>query len=120
MDALTINNIYDQMDRTFGKITYGFEYPITCLVLIPVIAQVVQEIQLYSIGEPDQELTVKDYLGKVNPINSFHAMGGLIRSIVWIAAAFFTNNTIFTVCAAIALSQSIISIGRLVRDYDPI
>ncbi|HEY4255050.1 MAG TPA: hypothetical protein VGM34_01720 [Chlamydiales bacterium] len=104
------------VDRIAG-FEYGLKKPQSLIVCVPLVAQLVQYVQLNRIPKPANGDGMLAYAEKVDPINIYHAIGALIRSVAWIALAFFTGNPLFAFCAAPALYQAYRSSQNLVHSY---
>jgi len=108
-----LNKIYNQ----FNHIQYGLTKPQSLIVLVPLVAQYVQNIQLQNIHRPRRSEEVMVYAERVDPINTYHCLGALARSIAWIALSFFTGNFLFSICAMPSLYQAYYSQKRLLHQY---
>jgi len=104
------------VDRIAG-LEYGLKKPETLVVCVPVLAQLVQHIQLSRILKPTNFNEMLVYAEKVDPINTYHAIGALIRAVAWIALSVFTGNPWIAFCSFPALYQAYRSSQNLTHSY---
>lgn len=113
MCSSIINGMHDRINA----IEYGLANPHSLIVLIPIVAQYAQHVQLQNIPRPTTPDMVMEFHCRADPINIYHCLGGLARSVFWIALALFTGIGDLALCAIPALYQMYYSQQRLTAVY---
>ena len=111
--SLLINSIANRL----SAIEYGLTKPQSLIVLVPIIAQLVQYLQVNRIPPPTSSDQVFAYAAKIDPINKYHSVGATVRAIGWVALLIFTGNLLFAFCSIPALYQAYSSSQKFIHGY---
>jgi len=102
----TITNIHNNIIN----IEYGLNKPASLIVLVPLLAPLIRNLQLNQIPKPRNPDEIAAYDRNIYPINKYHFFGALIQTIAWIALSSLASP-IFSLCALASLAQAFYS-GR--------